>query len=83
MCIRHLTPRRRRYRSVSEDFEQENRGLPPDQAIRMYASTLNESKSRDLFTSMKKVHSSASINVEALRKLVKVRRWFLHVHISM
>jgi len=54
------------------DAEQANRGLPPKQAIWLYVSTLDEKLSRDLFCSMKKIHSSASINVEALRKLVKV-----------
>eukprot|EP00579_Thalassiosira_antarctica_P014719 CAMPEP_0201942440 /NCGR_PEP_ID=MMETSP0903-20130614/49045_1 /ASSEMBLY_ACC=CAM_ASM_000552 /TAXON_ID=420261 /ORGANISM="Thalassiosira antarctica, Strain CCMP982" /LENGTH=498 /DNA_ID=CAMNT_0048484831 /DNA_START=48 /DNA_END=1541 /DNA_ORIENTATION=- len=51
--------------------EQEHRGLPHDDAIQLYVSTMSESRSRDLFTSIKKIHSSASMNTEALRKLVK------------
>ena len=61
-----------KYRLSGRDAEQANRGLPPKQAIWLYVSTLDEKLSRDLFCSMKKIHSSASINVEALRKLVKV-----------
>ena len=60
------------HRLSGRDAEQANRGLPPKQAIWLYVSTLDEKLSRDLFCSMKKIHSSASINVEALRKLVKV-----------
>jgi hypothetical protein len=59
-------------RLSGRDAEQANRGLPPKQAMWLYVSTLDEKLSRDLFCSMKKIHSSASINVEALRKLVKV-----------
>ena len=47
------------------------RGLPLDRAITLYVSTVEESKSRDVFTSIKRIHSLASMNVEALRKLVK------------
>ena len=50
---------------------QESRGLPNDEAIQMYVRTMEEGQSRDLFTSMKRLHSSASMNAEALRKLVK------------
>lgn len=51
--------------------ELELRGLPHDEAIQLHVSTMSESRSRDLFTSIKKTHSSASMNAEALRKLVK------------
>ena len=51
--------------------DNENRGLPCEEAIRLYVSSMKESRSRDLFTTLKKVHSCASMNVEALRKLVK------------
>lgn len=61
------------WKKIFDDLreEQNNRGLPSEEAIQLYASTMKEGRSRDLFTSVKKVHSSASMNVEALRKLVK------------
>jgi hypothetical protein len=55
----------------SDNAEQLCRGLPLDKAISLYASTLNESWSRDLLTSIERIHSAASMNVEAFRKLVK------------
>lgn len=51
--------------------EQKCRGLPHDEAIQIYVSTMPESRLKDLFTNMKRLHSSASMNAEALRKLVK------------
>ena len=51
--------------------EQRVRGLPLDEAMSCYASNMKENRSRDLFSRMKKIYSSTSINVEALRKLVK------------
>ncbi|KAL7546480.1 hypothetical protein ACHAWF_009814 [Thalassiosira exigua] len=50
---------------------QEIRGMPLDGAIKLYVSTMDEKHSSNLFTILKKIHSSASINSEALRKLVK------------
>ena len=47
------------------------RGLPLDEAMSCYASNMKENRSRDLFSRMKKIYSSTSMNVEALRKLVK------------
>ena len=74
------------HRLSGRDAEQANRGLPPKQAIWLYVSTLDEKLSRDLFCSMKKIHSSASINVEALRKLVKVGSisytYYFHIHVT-
>ena len=55
----------------SDRAEQQCRGLPLDRAISLYVSTLDESRSRDLLTTIKRIHSAASMNVEAFRKLVK------------
>lgn len=58
--------------SVTEQLNMHQcRGLPLDRAITLYVSTVEESKSRDMFTSIKRIHSLASMNIEALRKLVK------------
>jgi hypothetical protein len=51
--------------------QQSHRGLKLDEAVSLYVATMDESRSRDLFTSMKKVYAAASMNFEALRKLVK------------
>ena len=59
------------FRLSDQEGEQGHRGLPPDDAIKLYVSSMKENRSRDLFSSMKKIHSSASMNAEALRKLVK------------
>jgi hypothetical protein len=53
----------------SDKAEQLCRGLPLDEAISLYASTLDESRSRDLLTTIKRIHSAASMNVEAFRML--------------
>ena len=55
----------------SDRAEQLCRGLPLDKAISLYVSTLDESQSRDLLTTIKRIHSAASMNVEAFRKLLK------------
>ncbi len=47
------------------------RGLPREDAVQLYLSTMSEKKSRDLLTNLKRLHSNASMNGEALRKLVK------------
>ena len=47
------------------------RGLPRDDAVQLYLSTMSEKRSRDLLINMKRLHSNASMNGEALRKLVK------------
>lgn len=47
------------------------RGLPHEDAVQLYLDTMGEKKSRDLLATIKKLHSNASMNVEALRKLVK------------
>eukprot|EP00574_Skeletonema_japonicum_P011984 CAMPEP_0201730694 /NCGR_PEP_ID=MMETSP0593-20130828/23127_1 /ASSEMBLY_ACC=CAM_ASM_000672 /TAXON_ID=267983 /ORGANISM="Skeletonema japonicum, Strain CCMP2506" /LENGTH=510 /DNA_ID=CAMNT_0048223291 /DNA_START=57 /DNA_END=1589 /DNA_ORIENTATION=+ len=47
------------------------RGLPREDAVQLYLSTMSEKKSRDLLTNLKRFHSNASMNGEALRKLVK------------
>lgn len=63
------------WESIFEDLsrcaEQQCRGLPLDEATKLYVLTMPEDRSRDLFSSMKRLHSSASMNAEALRKLVK------------
>jgi len=48
------------------------RGLPFDDAIQTYVNTVGERHSRDLFSVIKKIHMSSSMNVEALRKLVSI-----------
>lgn len=52
-------------------FEEEHRGLPNDRAIQLYVTTMEEIRSIELFAYMKKLHSAAAMNGEALRKLVK------------
>ena len=47
------------------------RGLPFDDVIQTYADWVGERHARDLFSVIKKIHTSSSMNVEALRKLVK------------
>jgi hypothetical protein len=46
-------------------------GMQLDKAILLYVSTLDESRSRDLLMTIKRIHSTASMNVKAFRKLVK------------
>jgi hypothetical protein len=55
----------------SDRVEHLCRGMPLDKAISLYVSTLDDSRSRDLLTTIKRIHSAASMNVEAFRKLVK------------
>ncbi|KAL3808367.1 hypothetical protein ACHAXA_005338 [Cyclostephanos tholiformis] len=55
----------------SDAAERQCRGLTFDRAVSLYASTLDEGRSRDLFATIKRIHSAASMNVEAFRKLVK------------
>lgn len=59
------------FRLSGRGEQQNHRGLKLDEAVSFYVSTMDESRSRDLFTSMKKVYAAASMNFEALRKLVK------------
>ena len=47
------------------------RGLKQDEAIAMFVSSMEEGKSRELFFTIKKIRSTAAMNCEALRKLVK------------
>ena len=47
------------------------RGLPHEDAVQLYLSTMSDKRSRDLLTTMKRLHSNAKMNGEALRKLVK------------
>lgn len=57
---------------LSSQYEHQNyRGLKPDEAVSLYVSTMDEGRSRELFTNMKKIYAAASMNFEALRKLVK------------
>jgi hypothetical protein len=58
-------------RREGELHQSNHRGLKLDEAVALYVSTMEESRSRDLFTRMKKVYAAASMNFEALRKLVK------------
>ncbi len=59
------------FRLSGRGEQQTHRGLKLDEAVSLYVSTMDESRSRDLFTTMKKVYAAASMNFEALRKLVK------------
>ncbi len=56
---------------LSDRVEQLCCGMPLDKAISLYVSTLDDSRSRDLLTTIKRIHSVVSMNVEAFRKLVK------------
>ncbi len=47
------------------------RGLPHEDAVQLYLSTMSEKQSRDLLATMKRLYSNATMNGEALRKLVK------------
>mmetsp|Transcript_22872 Transcript_22872/g.35375 ORF Transcript_22872/g.35375 Transcript_22872/m.35375 type:complete len:511 (-) Transcript_22872:64-1596(-) len=47
------------------------RGLPHEDAVQLYLSTMSEKRSRDLLANLKRLHSNTSMNGEALRKLVK------------
>ena len=47
------------------------RGLPHEDAVELYLATMSDKKSRDLLTTIKRLYSNASMNLEALRKLVK------------
>lgn len=58
------------FRSSEHDLNA-LRGLPHDDAVQLYLSTMSEKRSRDLLTTVKRLHSNASMNGEALRKLVK------------
>ena len=57
--------------SLSRQDENILRGLPHEDAVQLYLETMSEKMSRDLLTTIKRLHSNASMNVEALRKLVK------------
>lgn len=52
---------------VGDDY----RGLQREEAIAIYVSSMGESRSRELFSIIKKLHSTAAMNCEGLRKLVK------------
>ena len=56
---------------LSRQDENMLRGLPHEDAVQLYLDTMGEKKSRDLLATIKKLHSNASMNLEALRKLVK------------
>ncbi|KAL7458188.1 hypothetical protein ACHAWC_010626 [Mediolabrus comicus] len=56
---------------LSRQDENMLRGLPHEDAVQLYLDTMDEKKSRDLLATIKKLHSNASMNLEALRKLVK------------
>jgi SPX domain protein involved in polyphosphate accumulation len=56
---------------LSGQDENVLRGLPHEDAVQLYLSTMSEKRSRDLLTTIKRLHSNATMNAEALRKLVK------------
>ena len=58
---------------LSGGNEQEQRGLPHYDAVQLYASNMAESRSRDMFTIIKKVHLSVSMNVEKFDKRAVAR----------
>lgn len=53
------------------DHLPESRGAVPDQALRLYMSTLSKDKVSELHLHLKQIHGAALLNSEALRKLVK------------
>jgi glycerophosphoryl diester phosphodiesterase len=55
----------------SQAIQEDYRGLQREEAITIYVSSMDEAKSQELFSIIKKLHSTAAMNCEALRKLVK------------
>lgn len=48
-----------------------SRGAVPDQALRLYLSTLSEDKVSEIHLQLKQLHGAALLNSEALRKIAK------------
>lgn len=59
------------FKAVSKCDTEESRGAPIHTALNLYVDTAPLDESQDLLVSLKSIHSSASLNSEALRKLVK------------
>jgi hypothetical protein len=57
--------------SVFDQVGGDYRGLQREEAVTLYVSSMDEGSSRELFSMIKKLHSTAAMNCEALRKLVK------------
>jgi glycerophosphoryl diester phosphodiesterase len=55
----------------SSTLHEEYRGVQSDHAIELYAKSMGESRSGELFSMIKRLHNTAAMNTEALRKLVK------------
>ena len=56
---------------VSQIETEESRGAPIETALDIYVTTTPLRESHDLLALLKSIHSSAALNSEALRKLVK------------
>ncbi|KAL7535269.1 hypothetical protein ACHAXR_006387 [Thalassiosira sp. AJA248-18] len=52
-------------------YQEGIRGALPDAALQMYVSAVPPERARETFSFLKDIHSTALINAEALRKLVK------------
>ena len=56
---------------TNDNYEDAIRGALPDAAIQMYVSSVPPDRAQETFSFLKDIHSTALINAEALRKLVK------------
>lgn len=54
-----------------DDYEDAIRGALPDAALQMYVGVVPPEMAHEMFAFLKDIHSTALINAEALRKLVK------------
>eukprot|EP00585_Thalassiosira_rotula_P012941 CAMPEP_0196132160 /NCGR_PEP_ID=MMETSP0910-20130528/1887_1 /TAXON_ID=49265 /ORGANISM="Thalassiosira rotula, Strain GSO102" /LENGTH=970 /DNA_ID=CAMNT_0041391727 /DNA_START=51 /DNA_END=2963 /DNA_ORIENTATION=- len=55
----------------TNEYEDVIRGALPDAALQMYVSAVPPERAQETFSFLKDIHSTALINAEALRKLVK------------
>mmetsp|Transcript_29178 Transcript_29178/g.47885 ORF Transcript_29178/g.47885 Transcript_29178/m.47885 type:complete len:675 (-) Transcript_29178:426-2450(-) len=56
---------------TNDNYEDAIRGALPDAALQMYVSSVPPERAQETFSFLKDIHSTALINAEALRKLVK------------
>ena len=59
------------FQTVAEKDPENVRGSHPGNALKSYIENVLPEKSQDLLTRMGQIHRAASVNIEALRKLVK------------
>eukprot|EP00560_Eucampia_antarctica_P004360 CAMPEP_0197841506 /NCGR_PEP_ID=MMETSP1437-20131217/46221_1 /TAXON_ID=49252 ORGANISM="Eucampia antarctica, Strain CCMP1452" /NCGR_SAMPLE_ID=MMETSP1437 /ASSEMBLY_ACC=CAM_ASM_001096 /LENGTH=523 /DNA_ID=CAMNT_0043451279 /DNA_START=78 /DNA_END=1649 /DNA_ORIENTATION=+ len=59
------------FKILLDSDAEESRGAPIDTALSLYVESVPLRESQDLLVSLKSIHSSAALNSEALRKLVK------------